>query len=299
MAIRKRKPGDPLSIYASEWNALADLSQPAVAQLRGPLGFAAQAVTVLVQNLTGVDLDRYYCIGLGQPLWSLQADGSTDLILAGLAADPLKPVGILAEPIANTLFGRVWIHGLAYAAVGPGAGISATPAATGNRLTPGPGSVRLLGSPSPSTELLLPCCWGWSNVEGWGSQAPVVFPAARRRRYRTRFLRGRSICWILSPETTIRPIGRSSFPTAPVSRCLKGISFSGNRLVASFGSTWMIARRRHGWLFSWHWGAGTGTVTSPGMVTDTGTGNGSAVRIASSPNAINAIAKVSLIWILR
>ncbi len=168
MAIRKRKPGDPLSIYASEWNALADLSQPAVAQLRGPLGFAAQAVTVLVQNLTGVDLDRYYCIGLGQPLWSLQADGSTDLILAGLAADPLKPVGILAEPIANTLFGRVWIHGLAYAAVGPGAGISATPAATGNRLTPGPGSVRLLGSPSPSTELLLPVLLGWSNVEGLG-----------------------------------------------------------------------------------------------------------------------------------
>lgn len=160
MTVRKRKAGDPLNIAATEWNALAEVAAGLVGQSRGPLGNAAQAVTVLVKNTTGVDLERYRCLSLGDPVWELQTDGSADLIFEGITADPDKPAAVLTEPIADDLFGRAWIYGLAYAVVGPGSGTSAAPNSTGNRLNPGGGNIRLLGSPSSTTELLLPVLIG-------------------------------------------------------------------------------------------------------------------------------------------
>ena len=161
--VSKHKAGDPLRIPATEWNALADVANGAITQQRGPIGSIAQSITVLVRNDTGEDLDRYRCIALGDPLFDLAPDGSADLIFEGKKADPDKPAAICVEPIAhdatNKRFGRVWIHGLAYAWVGPASAVSdlsAVPSPTSNRLKPGYGLVRLLAQPSTSDEKLLP-----------------------------------------------------------------------------------------------------------------------------------------------
>jgi hypothetical protein len=166
--VNKRNAGDPLKIPAKEWNAIADAVNFGVSQSRGG-GQLAQSITVLVRNDAGEDLDRYDCASLGDPMFTLESDGSVDLMFALVKADPAKPPAILTEPIAhdatNKRYGRVWIHGLAYAFVGPGATTSlfGLPTATDNILTPGSGNVRLLGAPSASETLLLPVLLGASG----------------------------------------------------------------------------------------------------------------------------------------
>jgi hypothetical protein len=163
--VNKRNAGDPLNIPAKEWNAIADAVNFGVSQSRGG-GQLSQSITVLVRNDSGEDLDRFDCASLGAPLFTLETNGSADLIFSLVKADKEKPPAILTEPIAhnatNKRYGRVWIHGLAYAFVGPGATTSkfGVPTATNNRLTPGSGDIRLLAAPSASAETLLPVLLG-------------------------------------------------------------------------------------------------------------------------------------------
>jgi hypothetical protein len=170
--VTKRKAGEPLNIPAKEWNAIADVVNFGVSQNR-VAGFLPQSITVLVRNDAGEDLDRFDCASLAEPLFTLESNGSVDLIFSLVKADPAKQAAILTEPIAhdatNKRFGRVWIHGLAYAFVGPGA-TSLTyglPTPTNNRLTPGGGDIRLLAAPSATVEKLLP-------VLLQGSQRPNI-----------------------------------------------------------------------------------------------------------------------------
>lgn len=163
--IAKHRPGDQ-SLSAADWNSIADSINGGLGQKPPPLNTLG-ASTVLVRNDTGADLDRYDCISLGAPLWTLENDGSVDLIFAGEDADPDKPAAILTEPIAhdatNKRFGRAWIYGLAYAAVGPAAAITdltAAPDPANARLAPGSGNVQLLAAPSTTVETLLPVLLG-------------------------------------------------------------------------------------------------------------------------------------------
>lgn len=171
--VNKRNAGDPLNIPAKEWNAIADAVNFGVSQSRGG-GQLSQSITVLVRNDTGEDLDRFDCASLAAPLFTLETNGSADLIFSLVKADPTKPPAILTEPIAhdatNKRYGRVWIHGLAYAFVGPGAttSIYGLPTATNNRLTPGSGDIRLLAAPSASAETLLPVLLGGGASSGSG-----------------------------------------------------------------------------------------------------------------------------------
>ncbi|MCA9157545.1 MAG: hypothetical protein KDA72_04415, partial [Planctomycetales bacterium] len=98
---------------------------------------------------------------------------SVDLIFAGETADADKPAAILTEPIAhdatNKRFGRAWIYGLAYAAVGPAAAITdltAAPDPANARLAPGSGNVQLLAAPSTSAETILPVLLGAGTAQG-------------------------------------------------------------------------------------------------------------------------------------
>lgn len=166
--VDKVTAGSPLAIKATEWNAIADAVNVGVEQRvrSSPL---QQSVTVLVRNDAGVDLDRYDCGSLSDPLFELQANGSVDLIFKLLKAGETKTPAILTEPIAhdgtNKRFGRCWIHGLAYAFVGPGSAtaVQAAPEATNNRLKPGSGNIRLLAPPHASDEKLLPVLLGASD----------------------------------------------------------------------------------------------------------------------------------------
>lgn len=171
--VSKRTPGELLNIPAKEWNAIADAVNFGVSQSRGN-GLLAQSVTVLVRNDAGEDLDRYDCASLGDPIFTLAADGSVDLLFTLVKADPAKIPAILTEPIAhdatNKRYGRVWIHGLAYAFVGPGSTTSklGVPTPTNNRLTPGSGEIRLLGAPSATVETVLPVLLGSGSSSGTG-----------------------------------------------------------------------------------------------------------------------------------
>lgn len=163
--IRKHRRGDR-RIRSGDWNNIADVINGGVGHRPPPLN-STMAPTVLVRNDTGVDLDRYDCISLGDPIWSLAADGSVDLIFAGEAAKPDKPAAILTEPIAhdatNKRFGQAWIYGLAYAAVGPAASVTdltAAPDPANARLAPGSGNVQLLAAPSTTVETILPVLLG-------------------------------------------------------------------------------------------------------------------------------------------
>ena len=161
--VKKVSPGDPVS--AGEYNKIVEAVNGGVSS--NPPGLNGLFVPpVLVRNDSGEDLARYDTARLGDPLYELQADGSVDLIFKLLKADAAKPPVVLAEPIADTRFGRVWIYGLAYAFVGPGSASISTAKSdpTNNRLTPdASGSVRLLAPPNASTEKLLPVLVGGSS----------------------------------------------------------------------------------------------------------------------------------------
>jgi hypothetical protein len=178
-SISKVTPGSPMVIKATEWNAVADLVNVGVNQSVPGTGIQ-QSISVLVRNDTGEDLDRYDTIALGEPIFTLQADGSVDLIFIGVKADPAKPVAICIEPIAhdatNKRFGQAWIHGLAYAFVAAGSTSATTgnPTASGNILTPGSGPVRLLGAPHASETRLLPVLLGAGG--GGGENILAVTP---------------------------------------------------------------------------------------------------------------------------
>lgn len=175
--IAKRKAGDT-SLPANDWNAVVDSVNGGLGQSPPAFG-QLYSGTVLIRNDTGEDLDRYDCISLGEPLFALQADGSVDLIFAGLKADANKPAAILTEPIAhdatNKRFGRVWLYGLCYAFVAPAAAITdlqASPNPTNNRLSPGTGNIRLLAAPSTTAETLLPVLLGVGSTSSFLIQTP-------------------------------------------------------------------------------------------------------------------------------
>jgi hypothetical protein len=164
----KRKAGD--SLRAIDWNTLVEAVNVGISQTSGG-GQLSQSITVLVRNDAGEDLDRFDCGSLGDPLFELAADGSVDLIFSLGKADPAKTPAILTEPIAHATpkrFGRVWIHGLAYAFVGPGSTTATmgNPTATNNRLTPGSGPIRLLAPPHATLEKLLPVLIGGGGAGG-------------------------------------------------------------------------------------------------------------------------------------
>jgi hypothetical protein len=99
-------------------------------------------------------------MALSDPIFDLDLDGSVELMFIALASDPVKTPVILIEPIANGEMGKGIIHGLALAKVGSGSttATSATPGT--NKLTPGSGSIKLLGKPSATVDMLLPVLLG-------------------------------------------------------------------------------------------------------------------------------------------
>ncbi len=119
-----------------------------------------QSHWVWVRNDSGSARERYDCMALSDPIFSLDLDGSVDLMFKAIASAADKTPVILLEPIDNGAMGKGIIHGLALAKVGSGS-TTATQATPGtNKLTPGTGSIKLLGAPSASVDTLLPVLLG-------------------------------------------------------------------------------------------------------------------------------------------
>lgn len=148
---------------AAEWNAMAQAFN------YGAIGLGANAVRrlpvglpiVTVKNDSGADRSRFDCMSLGAPIEALADDGSVDLIFLADVADADEVPIILLEPIANELYGKAILHGLALAKVGGGTGTFATPDATNHRLAPATtGMIKLLATPHATDPKLLPVLIG-------------------------------------------------------------------------------------------------------------------------------------------
>lgn len=162
-----RVPGQRVKFGASELNRLnqaADIQFLAGKLQEQVIPDDQQAHWVWVRNDSGADRERFECVKLGDPLWEMLADGTTDLMFAGEAAGT-GTTAILLEPIAQTEFGKAVIHGLALAKVAGGTGTMAAPNASGV-LEPGSGTIKLLASPHATLEKLLPVLLGATGESG-------------------------------------------------------------------------------------------------------------------------------------
>lgn len=124
MTVRRRQPGDPLAIRASEWNQLADLANGARFpgdQLARPLAFALGPGMVLVKNTTEDPMGRFEAVRLLAPI-IVPADAPTseefyrgpafDADIMDMADRPPGRFAVLAEPIGPGLLGRAFMFGV-------------------------------------------------------------------------------------------------------------------------------------------------------------------------------------------
>ena len=146
-------------IQVAQWNEAAKLLTRQRLQ-ENSIPDDQQSHWVWVRNDSGSARERYECMTLSDPIFNLDLDGSVDLMFKAIASDPAKTPVILLEPIASGEMGKGIINGLALAKVGSGP-TTATVATPGtHKLTPGSGSIKLLGAPSASVDKLLPVLLG-------------------------------------------------------------------------------------------------------------------------------------------
>jgi hypothetical protein len=122
MAMRKVRPGEPLRLEASTWNAFVDAAaahQAARHALRvaGPDGAGSQAL-VWVRNDSGADRARFELLGLGDPLFAPDTapdEFQSRVCLKGVAlvaADHRQSFCVLQEPVASGEMGLGLVWGV-------------------------------------------------------------------------------------------------------------------------------------------------------------------------------------------
>lgn len=164
---RVRIPGGlhrkPSSNEINRWNAAADRSKTDLTTR--PIE-SKESIYVDVRNDTGTDLERFQIANLGaNPLWDMEPDSSLvfPLVLnTTFAANEritIRPA-VLLENIPIGAIGRACIWGLALATVEQGYGSYASVNQTTRKLKPGSGFIRLLGTPKPAAESILPVLIG-------------------------------------------------------------------------------------------------------------------------------------------
>ncbi|HBE69155.1 MAG TPA: hypothetical protein DDW52_13475 [Planctomycetaceae bacterium] len=142
-----RYPGMKPNLTAAEinrWNETAD--QALNGDIIAPKGdsLSSQGTWVWIKNTTGGTVSRFQTLALGSEVFTLDLDGSVDLIFTAVSADPDEQPCVLIDTIGDGELGRAIIHGLAYAITESGTGNFAEPAAT-NKLSPSSsGSIQLL-----------------------------------------------------------------------------------------------------------------------------------------------------------
>jgi hypothetical protein len=136
--FRKVQSGEPLQIPAEAWNALMDLSQAHRNQRHNQQnhteGTLRQTTLAKVRNHTGVDLDRFSIMALGNPILSpddnlneFQRQSTFQGLLPsantgsrfGVLLEPLKPNMIGTAVVSGCVIVRVSVDGQIYDCVEP------------------------------------------------------------------------------------------------------------------------------------------------------------------------------------
>jgi hypothetical protein len=121
--LRKVQPGQRLRIPAAAYNAFVDAARDLRSRQRSSGSDVSsspsdQAVTVLVKNASGADVNRFGVLGISQPLFD-PADSperfKTRLVLECITPHPTFHTGkfvVAAEPIPAGKLGRAFISGV-------------------------------------------------------------------------------------------------------------------------------------------------------------------------------------------
>ena len=123
--MEKHFPGDPFSsIDANSWNTMVSAGERYANTRINAVGKRSDSVRnpTIVMVVAAVDFDMFAAIELGPPVFPPTSNESADFIagptLEGRAPTGTgKPWGVAAEPIAAGFAGRVYVGGVAAAAV--------------------------------------------------------------------------------------------------------------------------------------------------------------------------------------
>lgn len=155
--MRFRAPGANRRPSRRELNELSAMlgKQSAVGGVFDP-STPQNSRLVAIRNDTGAAVRRFETLSLGDLLWTLEDDGTSDVIFEGLKADPTKPTIVMSEDVDVGQIGYGLIEGLAVAWVAAGSGSRCTPATTSNIMLPDEsGRYAMIGTPSATDPKLV------------------------------------------------------------------------------------------------------------------------------------------------
>jgi hypothetical protein len=129
VALKRVQPGQPIQLQAEAWNAFIDaaVAFQSSGETSGSSGTGSMfrpTDLVTVQNMTGVDRDRFSVVALNdviiQPTIDTANDNAAEFLtriaLKGSAVNDFERVwGILQEPIQNGALGKCRIVGCSFA----------------------------------------------------------------------------------------------------------------------------------------------------------------------------------------